>query len=52
MKTSGIKTAIQITVVIVILYAFGHTLFELAETRWKMCLDSVYEIPKMVTKYE
>jgi len=52
MKTSGIKTTIQITVAIVILYSFGHTLFELAETGWKMCIDSIYEIPKMVTQYD
>jgi hypothetical protein len=51
MKRSIFKQAIQVTTAIVILYVFGHMLFEIAETGWKMCVDSVYEIPKMVTQY-
>jgi hypothetical protein len=51
MNRSIFKQAIQVTAAIVILYVFGHMLFEIAETGWKMCVDCVYEIPKMITQY-
>ena len=51
MKRSIFKQAIQITTAMVLLYVFGHMLFEIAETGWKMCIDSVYEIPSMISLF-
>jgi hypothetical protein len=49
MKRSIFKQTIQVTTAMVIVYVFGYMLFEIAETGWKICIDSVYEIPSMIS---
>lgn len=51
MKRSIFKQAIQVTTAMVIVYVFGYMLFEITETGWKICIDSVYEIPSMISLF-
>ena len=49
MIPARIPVTIQVTTAMVIVYVFGYMLFEIAETGWKICIDSVYEIPSMIS---
>ena len=51
MKTNIIFKTIQLTTTAIIVYLVGQSVYVLATISRKECIDSLYEIPKMVIQY-